>query len=141
METPHKGISLEFSSGVFPDSGEDDQNHSSADTATPARESDSRSDTSLAEGLDQMNLGSGPDTKASLDGITARIRESVSYKTTFSERAAKDLTPDGFDEAKFTDGYFSAFEIDIADEDQGFGIFENEDSDDADTDSDENLSP
>lgn len=103
--------------------------------------SGTQSELSLAASLSRINLSSEPVAKASFDEFAGEVRESASYKATLRERASKDLTPDGFDEDKFTDGYFSAFEVDIGDEDQGFGIFENEDSDDAESDSGESVSP
>lgn len=125
--------------GVYPDSGEDDGNPSSTETAIPVGESKSgtRSELSLAASLSRINLNSEPAAKAS----SSEVRGSASYKAMLREQASKDLTPDGFDEDKFTDGYFSAFEVDIGDEDQGFGIFENENSDDGASDSEESVSP
>lgn len=103
--------------------------------------SGTRSELSLAASLSRINLNSEPAAKASSSEFARGVRGSASYKAMLREQASKDLTPDGFDEDKFTDGYFSAFEVDIGDEDQGFGIFENENSDDGASDSEESVSP
>jgi hypothetical protein len=82
----------------------------------------------LADSLSRLNLSAVAESKTQFNALAGRVRQTTAYKAAFSGRIAKDLTPDGFDEDKFTDAYFSKFEIDIADEDEGFGIFENGDS-------------
>jgi hypothetical protein len=136
LEGSHRCISPEFSSGVFPDSGEDCQSQSSEGAPDGSRSGDS-----LAAGIGHLSLSAAPDAKTNFNVLARRVRESASYQATLSERAEKELTPDGFDESKFTDGYFSAFEIDIGDEDQGFGIFEDEDTDESSSEDTEGSIP
>jgi hypothetical protein len=96
----------------------------------------SRSGTSLSDSFSRIRLGPGADPRVRFSMMAEKVRKSAAYKAAFRERAAKDLSPDEFDEGIFTDRYLSTFEIDIANDDEGFGINENGNSDDGDEDDD-----
>ena len=56
--------------------------------------------------------------------LVSLSRNSPTWKKNYTERTMGDLPPDGFDEGRFTDNWFGSMEVDIADDDMGFGVYE-----------------